>query len=240
MVVYGWTMAEDLVKLGSARPAAMAEFADVVRRRRMTRAFEPDPIDPADCSNSSVDLANRAPERRQDAGLAPRGARGRADRAVLGHHAARRCGAARSSGKRLLDAPVILLPFADPAGLRRPLLRARQGGRPASAPGPRRGRRRTGRSTPSMAVMTCCSPPRTPGSGRCSSACSRASASCANALRHPTRARAARARWRSAIRPTPPGRRSLPGRSAGPARPPTERDHPPRRLVSAAGSVAAQ
>ena len=38
----------------------MAEFADVVRRRRMTRAFAPTPVDAADLERL-VDLASRAP-----------------------------------------------------------------------------------------------------------------------------------------------------------------------------------
>lgn len=38
----------------------MAEFAHVVRRRRMTRAFDPRPI-PADVLDQLVDLASRAP-----------------------------------------------------------------------------------------------------------------------------------------------------------------------------------
>ena len=38
----------------------MAEFADVVRRRRMTRSFKPDPL-PDGLLEQFVDLANRAP-----------------------------------------------------------------------------------------------------------------------------------------------------------------------------------
>jgi predicted oxidoreductase (fatty acid repression mutant protein) len=38
----------------------MAEFAEVVRNRRMTRAFDPAPVDPA-VIDDMVDLASRAP-----------------------------------------------------------------------------------------------------------------------------------------------------------------------------------
>ena len=76
---------------------AMGEFVDVVRRRRMTRAFDPRPIEPA-CSThwSTSPPARRAPAR-------PRAGtwwccEGEETAAVLGHHAAARWGAARSSG----------------------------------------------------------------------------------------------------------------------------------------------
>jgi len=90
----------------------MGEFADVVRRRRMTRSFSADPVDPSLLA-SLVDLAARAPS----AGKAQ------------GWHLVQLTGAATArfwdvtlpAARRatfrwpgLLDAPVIWLPFADP------------------------------------------------------------------------------------------------------------------------------
>ncbi len=90
----------------------MAEFVDVVRRRRMTRAFEPRPV-PLETLAEIVDLASRAPS----AGKAQ------------GFHLVVLDGDRTSEfwditlpvmrrgtfkWQRLLDAPLIALPFADP------------------------------------------------------------------------------------------------------------------------------
>ena len=90
----------------------MPEFADVVRRRRMTRAFDTRPVDP-ELLDEIVDLASRAPSAGKTQGW---------HLVVLeGPETARfwditlptmRRGAFR--WKRLLDAPVIALPLADP------------------------------------------------------------------------------------------------------------------------------
>lgn len=90
----------------------MSDFADVVRRRRMTRAFASDPL-PVGLLDDLVDLASRAPS----AGKA----QGWHLVALEGPQTARfwditlppmRRG--RFKWQRLLSAPVILLPFADP------------------------------------------------------------------------------------------------------------------------------
>ena len=90
----------------------MPEFADVVRRRRMTRAFDGRPV-PPELVNSIVDLASRAPSAGKTQGW---------HLIVLeGAETTRfwditlppmRRGAFR--WKRLLDAPVIAIPLADP------------------------------------------------------------------------------------------------------------------------------
>ena len=90
----------------------MPEFADVVRRRRMTRAFDGRPV-PPDLLDELVELASRAPSAGKTQGW---------HLVVLeGAETARfwditlptmRRGAFR--WQRLLDAPVIALPIADP------------------------------------------------------------------------------------------------------------------------------
>ena len=90
----------------------MAEFADVVRRRRMTRAFDKRPV-PPELLAQLVDLASRAPSAGKTQGW---------HLVVLeGRETARfwditlppmRRGAFR--WQRLLDAPVIAIPLADP------------------------------------------------------------------------------------------------------------------------------
>lgn len=90
----------------------MGEFADVVRRRRMTRAFDTRPI-PLETIHELVDLASRAPSAGKAQGW---------HLVVLeGDETARfwditlpvsRRG--KFTWQRLLDAPVIALPFADP------------------------------------------------------------------------------------------------------------------------------
>lgn len=90
----------------------MGELADVVRRRRMTRAFDPRPV-PAEAITDIVDLASRAPS----AGKA----QGWHLVVLSGDDTAQfwditlppmRRGAFK--WQRLLDAPLIALPFADP------------------------------------------------------------------------------------------------------------------------------
>ena len=90
----------------------MPEFADVVRRRRMTRAFDTRPVAP-EVLAELVDLASRAPSAGKTQGW---------HLVVLeGDETARfwditlppmRRGAFR--WQRLLDAPVIAIPLADP------------------------------------------------------------------------------------------------------------------------------
>jgi nitroreductase len=89
----------------------MAEFADVVWRRRMTRSFRSDPL-PAGTLERFVELANRAPSAGKTQGWHVI--------ALEGEQTTRfwditlppmRRGRFKWQG--LLDAPVILLPFAD-------------------------------------------------------------------------------------------------------------------------------
>ena len=90
----------------------MADFADVVRRRRMTRAFTPDPLAPG-VLEGLVDLASRAPSAGKTQGWHVIALEG-ADTARFWDitlPAERRAG---FRWQRLLDAPVILLPLADP------------------------------------------------------------------------------------------------------------------------------
>jgi len=90
----------------------MAEFADVVRSRRMTRAYRPAPL-PDGTIERLVALANRAPSAGKTQGWHVI--------ALEGEQTARfwditlppmRRGSFKWQG--LLEAPVILLPFADP------------------------------------------------------------------------------------------------------------------------------
>lgn len=92
--------------------AAPRGFTDVVRARRMTRAFEPTPIDPR-VVDGLVDLASRAPSAGKTQGwhllALDAGDTGRFWDVTLPLD--RR---ATFRWRQLLDAPVILLPFADP------------------------------------------------------------------------------------------------------------------------------
>jgi len=89
----------------------MAEFDEVVRRRRMTRAFSPEPIDPS-VVDALVDLASRAPSAGKTQGW---------HLVVLeGEQTNRFWDISLPAAKRaafrwthLLDAPVIALPLAD-------------------------------------------------------------------------------------------------------------------------------
>ena len=97
-----------LVSVGAAVP----EFADVVRRRRMTRAFDGRPV-PPELLDELVDLGVPGAECRQDAGLAPRRPRGTETAGFWDITLPpMRRGAFR--WQRLLDAPVIAIPLADP------------------------------------------------------------------------------------------------------------------------------
>ena len=97
---------------GQARQA-MTEFAQVVRNRRMTRAFEPTAV------ARRVIERDRRPgvagaERRQDAGVASRGARGRRRPRCSGTRRCRRSAATRFAGSGCSARPSWRLPLADP------------------------------------------------------------------------------------------------------------------------------
>jgi nitroreductase len=90
----------------------MGEFADVVVSRRMTRAYRPDPL-PGGTLERLVALANRAPSAGKTQGwhlIALEGERTSVFWDIT--LPAMRRGSFKWQG--LLDAPVILLPFADP------------------------------------------------------------------------------------------------------------------------------
>lgn len=90
----------------------MAEFVDVVRRRRMTRAFEPRPL-PVGLLDKLVELANRSPSAGKTQGwhlLALEGA----ETARFWDITLPPMRRGRFKWQGLLDAPVIVLPFADP------------------------------------------------------------------------------------------------------------------------------
>lgn len=90
----------------------MGEFADVVLSRRMTRAYRPDPL-PSGTLERLVALANRAPSAGKTQGwhlIALEGERTSVFWDIT--LPAMRRGSFKWQG--LLDAPVILLPFADP------------------------------------------------------------------------------------------------------------------------------
>lgn len=90
----------------------MGEFVDVVRRRRMTRAFDPRPV-PIDTLAEMVDLASRAPSAGKSQGfhLVVLDGERTADFWDITLPVMRR---GTFKWQRLLDAPVIALPFADP------------------------------------------------------------------------------------------------------------------------------
>lgn len=90
----------------------MDAFADVVRRRRMTRAFRPDPVDPALIADL-VDLASRAPSAGKSQGwhlVVLEGQQTERFWEITLPPMRRRS----FKWKKLLDAPVIALPLADP------------------------------------------------------------------------------------------------------------------------------
>ena len=134
-----------------ARRAALAgaeavpELADVVRSRRMTRAFDtrPVPRERARRDRRPRVAGARAPARRRagtsSSWRAPR-------RRGSGTSRCRRCGAARSAGSACSTprSSPSRSPTRGPTSSATPRPTS---GRAASAPAPRRGRRRTGRST---------------------------------------------------------------------------------------------
>lgn len=89
----------------------MGEFADVVRRRRMTRAFDPTPL-PAGMLEQFVDLAARAPSAGKTQGWHLIVLEG-VDTARFWDITLPPMGRGRFKWQGLLDAPAILLPLAD-------------------------------------------------------------------------------------------------------------------------------
>jgi nitroreductase len=89
----------------------MAEFADVVRRRRMTRSFKSDPL-PAGLLEQLVDLANRAPSAGKTQGWHVIALEGE-QTAKFWDITLPPMRRGRFKWQGLLDAPVLLLPFAD-------------------------------------------------------------------------------------------------------------------------------
>ena len=89
----------------------MAEFVDVVRRRRMTRAFDPRPIE-IGLLNALVDLASRAPSAGKAHGWHLVVLRGE-ETALFWDITLPAMGRGTFKWQRLLDAPVIALPLAD-------------------------------------------------------------------------------------------------------------------------------
>jgi nitroreductase len=89
----------------------MSEFVDVVRRRRMTRAFDPRPIE-LGLLDVLVDLASRAPSAGKAQGWHLVVLRGE-ETAVFWDITLPAMGRGTFKWQRLLDAPVIALPLAD-------------------------------------------------------------------------------------------------------------------------------
>jgi nitroreductase len=90
----------------------MTSFAEVVRSRRMTRAFSPDPL-PDGLLDELVDLASRAPSAGKTQGWHVVALEGD-DTARFWDITLPPERRANFRWRRLLDAPVILLPLADP------------------------------------------------------------------------------------------------------------------------------
>jgi nitroreductase len=89
----------------------MTEFAEVVRNRRMTRAFDPTPVDPA-AIDDMVDLASRAPSAGKAQGWHLVVLEGD-DTAVFWDTTLPTVRRDSFRWQQLLSAPVIALPFAD-------------------------------------------------------------------------------------------------------------------------------
>lgn len=89
----------------------MGEFAEVVRRRRMTRSFADQPL-PDGLLDELVDLANRAPSAGKAQGWHVVALEG-AETARFWDITLPQMRRGRFKWQGLLDAPVILLPFAD-------------------------------------------------------------------------------------------------------------------------------
>ncbi len=90
----------------------MSEFAEVVRRRRMTRAFDSRPVD-ADDLDRLVDLAARAPSAGKAQGWHLLVLEGD-DTALFWDATLPAVRRDSFRWKKLLSAPVVALPFADP------------------------------------------------------------------------------------------------------------------------------
>ena|ERR671912_705423 len=89
----------------------MADFAEVVRNRRMTRAFDPTPVDPS-VLDDMVDLASRAPSAGKAQGWHLIVLEGE-DTAVFWDTTLPSVRRDSFRYQQLLSAPVIALPFAD-------------------------------------------------------------------------------------------------------------------------------
>ncbi|TVR27002.1 MAG: nitroreductase family protein [Ilumatobacter sp.] len=90
----------------------MGELVDVVRRRRMTRAFDSRPVDP-EALTQMVDLASRAPSAGKAQGWHLVVLQG-AETAQFWDITLPVMRRGAFKWQRLLDAPLIALPFADP------------------------------------------------------------------------------------------------------------------------------
>ena len=176
LVVYGWTMAEDLVKLGSGR-----------RRDGRVRRRRPPPADDAvvrsttdrtpRCSSSSSTSPSRAPSAGKTQGWHVVVLRGRADGTVLGHHAA-----ADAAGR--VQVARAARRARDPAAVRRSKAYVDRYSEPDKAGtglgvGPQAWPAPYWTIDTSMSIMILLLAAEDAASGRCSSGCSRASASCA-------------------------------------------------------------
>lgn len=89
----------------------MGEFADLVRGRRMTRSFSTEPL-PAGTVDELVDLASRAPSAGKTQGWHAIVLEG-AETALFWDMTLPAMRRGRFKWQGLLDAPVIMLPFAD-------------------------------------------------------------------------------------------------------------------------------
>ena len=92
----------------------MTEFREVVRDRRMTRAFAPDPIDPA-VVDDLVDLASRAPSAGKTQGWHVVVLEGPEQVARYWDITLPADKRASFRWRHLLDAPVLMIPLADPS-----------------------------------------------------------------------------------------------------------------------------
>jgi nitroreductase len=92
----------------------LTEFRDVVRNRRMTRAFAPDPIDPA-LVDDVVDLASRAPSAGKTQGWHVVVLEGADEVARYWDITLPTDKRASFRWQHLLDAPVLMIALADPS-----------------------------------------------------------------------------------------------------------------------------
>lgn len=108
VVVHGWVMAEDLVKLGALTIEPASAVEAVIRRRRMTRSFDPTPLDQGLVADL-LDLARRAPSAGYSQGVHFLALTGDAVPAFW-----RITGGADWFDAGITAAPVLVLPLADP------------------------------------------------------------------------------------------------------------------------------